>query len=373
MAIRLELSADAARGPGYGVLRIQGLAEIAGPVRLWIQRNQGAETFLGLQGVWVTQKVLHELPQPGLEDGAAILRLGPALTDPIALLPPNCMVMIGIETDGARGQGRVTIRNLLASTAAGAGVENGTRVVRHEEEPVAPPVEPLEPPEPQPVIEAQPDPSPLVADANERPALENGNKRSPLAIILGVVGVAVGLTALAFFAGLPPFGKEQPPAPAASAPATSAPAPAPAAAEGPGPLDSREALARYIGTNPAGAEALAQAQALAAAGKLDLAMLLYQYASRQGEAAASLALGHFYDPDTWSKETSPMDRPDAETAAYWYEPAARAGNAEAQRRLGKILLGLPDAASQKDKARDWLTKAAGAGDAEAKALLDKAQ
>lgn len=370
MAIRLELSADAARGPGYGVLRIQGLADIAGPVRLWIQRNQGAETFLGLQGVWVTQKVLHELPQPVQEDGTAILRLGPVLTDPIALLPPNCMVMIGIEADGARGQGRVTIRNLLASTAAGAGVENGTRVVRHEEEPVAPPVEPVEP---EPAAEALPDPSPLVANADERLVMENGRKRSPLAIILGVVGVAAGLTALAFFAGLPPFGKDQPPAPAVSAPATPAPAPVPAAAEGPGPLDSREALARYIGTNPAGAEALAQAQTLAAAGKLDFAMLLYQYASRQGEAAASLALGHFYDPDTWSKETSPMDRPDAETAAYWYEPAARAGNAEAQRRLGKILLGLPDAASQKDKARDWLTKAAGAGDAEAKALLDKAQ
>ena len=371
MAIRLELSADAARGPGHGVLRIQGLADIDGPVRLWVQRNQGAETFLGLQGVWVTQKVLHELPPPAREDGAACLHLGPALTDPIALLPPNCMVMIGIEADGARDQGRVTIRNLLASAAAGAGVENGTRVVRHEEERKPDPVE--QPEEPQVETEQTGGTSPLIANADERPAVDTGRKRSPLAIILGVAGVAAGLTALAFFAGLPPFGKEQPPAPAASAPATPAPAPAPAAAEGPGSLDSREALARYIGTNPAGAEALAQAQALAAAGKLDFAMLLYQYASRQGEAAASLALGHFYDPDTWSKEASPMDKPDAETAAYWYEPAARAGNAEAQRRLGKILLGLPDAASQKDKALDWLTKAAGSGDAEAKALLDKAQ
>ncbi len=179
--------------------------------------------------------------------------------------------------------------------------------------------------------------------------------------VLLLVGGAAGL----YFAGLPPFAPKA--AETVRDVGTVAAKPVDVAADG--AIDSREALVRYLAGNPTADAALAKAKELDGQGCRDFAMLVYQYASRQGSAAASLTLGRMYDPDTWTKETSPMERPDAETAAYWYEPAARAGDVEAQRRLGKILVALPQGGIQKDKGKDWLTKAAAAGDAEAKTLL----
>ncbi|MBN2751701.1 MAG: sel1 repeat family protein [Rhodospirillaceae bacterium] len=364
MAIRLELTADAVRGPGYGHLRIHGLPPVDQPVRLWVQRNQGTEPFLGRGVQWVTQSVLHELPPPVADGDLQTLSLGPELVNPIALLPPNCMVMIGVEANGIKDQGRVVIRQLLPSAAAGEGADNQTQVVRHTmpDEPVVP--EPML--EPEPTLTIEPEDVPLVAD----PVVlvdPPKNKLSP-----AVLGMVAGLVLLAgtaglYFAGLLPFATSQTTDAVRDVAAVKAEVVKP---EADGVIDSREALGRYLAGNPSASAATAKADELAAQKKLDFAMLIYQYASRLGSVEAALALGHVYDPDTWSKETSPMERPDAETAAYWYEPAARAGNVEAQRRLGKILLALPQGGIQKDKGKDWLGKAAAAGDAEAKALLD---
>jgi hypothetical protein len=185
-------------------------------------------------------------------------------------------------------------------------------------------------------------------------------------VILGTVLVLILVAGGWYFAGLPPFGQGI----EAPAPVAAAPEPTPVANTAIGPIDSREALSRYLATDPTAEAATAKAGELASQGRLDYAMLVHQYAARLGSAESAIALGHMYDPDTWSKSTSPMDKPDAETAAYWYEPAAKAGNVEAERRLGKILLGLQ---GQQDKAREWLGKAAEAGDAEAKTLLEQAK
>lgn len=371
MPLRMELTADPARGPGNGILRIAGLSAAAtGRLSIVVQRNQGAETFLGAGGRWTTQPVTHEIGAPEREaSGEAIVGLGPELVDPIATLPPNCMVMFIVEAAGAKDQGRVAVRGLMPSAAAGAAAEGGPAVVRHEE--------PVTVVDPEPVFEPAPEPAPLVAEYE--PLVpdpshlidEPKKKAAPAVIGLGAVLVLILLAGGWYFAGLPPFGKGlEAPQPPAETPVTTPAAQPPAD----GAIDSREALSRYIGTNPSADAALAKAKELAGQGRLDFAMLVYQYASRQGSAEASLALGRMYDPDTWSKAASPMDKPDAETAAYWYEPAAQAGNVEAQRRLGKILLGLPQGgAGNRDKAKDWLGKAAAQGDAEAKALLEQAK
>jgi TPR repeat protein len=191
------------------------------------------------------------------------------------------------------------------------------------------------------------------------------SKMSPGVLAMIVALLLIGGAAGLYFAGLPPFAAKT--VEPAREVGTVAAKPVEATADG--AIDSREALSRYLASNPVAEAALAKAKELDGQGKRDFAMLVYQYASRQGSAAASLTLGRMYDPDTWSKETSPMERPDAETAAYWYEPAARAGNVEAQRRLGKILTALPQGGIQKDKGKEWLAKAAEAGDAEAKTLL----
>lgn len=368
MAIRWELTADAARGPGFGLLKAAGLPLTEGPVRLWVQRNQGAEPYLGRGRAWATQPVYHELPPPVILDGFPAFSLGPDLVDPIALLPPNCMVLIGFEAGGAKDQGRVTIRRLLPSAAAGEGNSGASDVVRHDPPPlsVAPAPEPE--PAPEPVVET-PVAEPLVAEPRVAdPAVlvdAPKSKLSPAVLAMIAALLLVGGAGGLYFAGLPPFAAKTTETTREVAPVAAKPVDASAD----GAIDSREALARYLAANPAAEAALAKAKELEAQGKRDFAMLVYQYASRQGSAAASLTLGRMYDPDTWSKETSPMERPDAETAAYWYEPAARAGNVEAQRRLGKILVALPQGGIQKDKGKEWLSKAAEAGDAEAKSLL----
>jgi TPR repeat protein len=68
-----------------------------------------------------------------------------------------------------------------------------------------------------------------------------------------------------------------------------------------------------------------------------------------------------------------MPKPDAETATFWYEPAASAGNVEAQRRMGEILTSLYPSGFQYNMGLTWLEKAAKAGDAKAQAALDKLQ
>lgn len=372
MPLRMELVPDPARGPGHGILRIVGLSPAAaGRLAIVVQRNQGTETFLGEGGRWTTQPVTHLVGEAGREtSGEATVGLGPDLVDPIATLPPNCMVMFTVEAEGAKDQGRVAVRGLMPSVAAGAGAENGPAVVRHEEPLTVadPEPDPLPEPEPEPVLVAEyeplvPDPAHLIDEPKK--------KMSPGVIGLGAVLVLILLAGGWYFAGLPPFGKglEAPQAPAETPVATPTVQP-----PADGPIDSRDALSRYLATDPGADAAVAKAKDLAGQGKLDFAMLVYQYASRLGSAEASLALGHMYDPDTWSKAASPMDKPDAETAAYWYEPAAQAGNVEAQRRLGKILLDLPQGgAGNRDKAKDWLGKAAAQGDAEAKALLEQAK
>ena len=356
MAIKWELTADATRGPGFGLLKTAGMPLVSGPVRLWIQRNQGAEPFLGQNRTWVTQPVQHELPPPEVQDGQSSFVLGPDLVDPIALLPPNCLVLIGLETDGLKDQGRATVRRLLPSVAAGEGGGGDANVVRHitasstsqTEDETVPPVEPLVVDPPPPVVGKPP---------------KFGIPPMALGLIAAVLlgGGAAGL----YFSGI--LGGETKKNEPMRDVGVVAAKPVDAAIDG--AIDSREALARYLASNPSAAAAFAKAKELDGQGRRDFAMLVYQHGSRQGSAEASLTLGRMYDPDTWSKQTSPMERPDAETAAYWYEPAARAGNVEAQRRLGKILISLPQGGIQKDKGKEWLTKAAEAGDAEAKTLL----
>jgi hypothetical protein len=371
MAIRIDLTVDPARGPGYGLLKIIGLPPETGALDFWVERNQGAETFLGTGGQWTTQTVLHSVGAPSDEGGGKVLRLGPEIVDPIATLPPNCLVLMGVEAAGVKEQGRVTVRGLLASSAAGARVESGVRTVRQSEpDPVV--VDPEPDPEPMRPLRAEPldqQPpfvplTPIVSDPTD--LVDRPRRTSPGVVILGTVLVLILVAGGWYFAGLPPFGKgaEAPATPVATAPEPAAPVAVN------GPIDSREALSRYIATNPSAEAATAKAVELGGQGHLDFAMLVHQYAARLGSADSAIALGHMYDPDTWSKSTSPMDKPDAETAAYWYEPAAKAGNVEAERRLGKILLGLP---GQQDKAKEWLGKAATAGDAEAKTLLEQAK
>lgn len=128
---------------------------------------------------------------------------------------------------------------------------------------------------------------------------------------------------------------------------------------------------RLVGSAPEPAAARTRAEGLAKGGKLlDCQFLLYKYAGEKGDRDAARVLGGFYDPDTWSKEKSPLPSPNPLEAARWHKQAAEAGDPEAQFRYGMLLkLGRTDATDGPEQAQAWLRKAAEQGHALAKEEL----
>jgi TPR repeat protein len=114
---------------------------------------------------------------------------------------------------------------------------------------------------------------------------------------------------------------------------------------------------------------LAKARDFAKAGDLGAAFLVFRAAAETGNVPAEIELAAFYDPLVTPLKTG--FAPDAARAADWYERAALAGSAEAQRKLGMLLAkggaGLP---ADPGKAKTWLQQAAAQNDAEAKKALD---
>lgn len=350
MALKIELGPDRDRGPGYGLLRLEGAAVVAGPLEVSIQSNQKGQ-FLGADGGWQNAEAWHALNARA--DGAGVMvPVGPEMVDPVASLPPNCILRLKVK--GLNDFGGVNVRGLLPSSASGSRpAGEGDRVVHLE-------------PVPEPMVLTAPVEDRLVQPPVEPPVAPKG--KPPMGLIIG--GIVAALVVAGAAAGFFLFKGDKTETPPPATATTEAPAnPAPVV-QAPSEINSREDVAKFIQSNPSAADALAAASKLVGKEKLDLAMLVYQYAARSGSQEANVALGHMYDPETWTAKTSPMPQADAETAAYWYEPAAQAGNVEAERRLGQILVQLNPSGFQRDKGRDWLSKAAAAGDAKAKAALD---
>lgn len=185
---------------------------------------------------------------------------------------------------------------------------------------------------------------------------------APLGLILGVVLL------LAAIGGGAWWWLNRSAAPVAEAPPAPAPAtPAPAATP---PARTLDAARKALAADPAAADALALDKEHLAARDLDGAFLLFRAAGEKGNAEAAVLVGGFYDPATWSKETSPLPAPNADQAASWYRRAAEAGDAEAQYRLGMVLKsGRTDGADGPEQAVGWLRKAAEQGHAKAKEAL----
>lgn len=368
MALKIDLGPDKSRGPGFGRLHIEGGGLSAGPLQASIQSNQN-EQYLAAGGAWQNAEVWHDLSTEA--DGAGVtVALGPDLVDPIVALPPNCLLRLRVKNGDYGG---IAVRGLLHSVASGSRPAGEADRVFH--------------PDPAPVVKqsvteevaSAPEPSPDVAISTgdriglSHPPAEGGSSKLLVMVAAGLLVLAVAGAGAYFWLGRHHAAREE------NTAASEQNEAAPEQKDGTEPLKvpaeiaSRGDVALYIQSNPSAADALAQAGKLAQGGKLDLAMLVYQYAARAGSTDADMALAHMYDPETWSAKTSPMPQADAETAAYWYEPAAQAGTVEAQRRLGQILVELNPSGFQHDKGKEWLSKAAAAGDSKAKAAFDAAK
>lgn len=128
-----------------------------------------------------------------------------------------------------------------------------------------------------------------------------------------------------------------------------------------------------ISADPGASEARAKAEGLGRSGQLlDCQFLLYKYAADKGDAASARMLGTYYDPDTWSKDKSPLPAPNPVEAARWHKQAADAGDAESQYRYGMLLkMGRTEEPDGPEKAQVYLRKAADAGHAMAKQAVAK--
>ena len=131
----------------------------------------------------------------------------------------------------------------------------------------------------------------------------------------------------------------------------------------------RDIVGEYLATKPTPEAMLAKARDYAKAGEMGAAFLVFRRAAETGNAPAQLELAAFYDP--LSTPAKAGFTPDGARAADWYERAALAGSAEAQRKLGLLLAkggaGLP---ADPAKAKTWLQQAAAQNDADAKKALD---
>jgi hypothetical protein len=105
---------------------------------------------------------------------------------------------------------------------------------------------------------------------------------------------------------------------------------------------------------------------------LDCQFLLFRFAAEKGDAVSARSIGLFYDPDTWSRESSPLPSPNPAEASRWHKQAAEAGDAESMYRYG-MLLKLGRTELEQDQAqslgRDFLQRALAAGHPLAAAAL----
>ena len=350
MAIRPELSADRARGPGYGRLRISGWRS-AGPIRLALRRNQASEPFLGHGGVWQASEAWHPVSASEQVGDDIVVAVGPEIVDPIVSQPTSVAYLLIVADDTRRDQGAIKLaRPLLGSGAAAA----------QRAEPPSPPPPPAPaiaaPPQPEPVPVPAPPTIPIdLPTATGEP--ETARHRSAPLLAIAALALLGGGAAVAWYTCLIP-GRGPTGCPGATT--TQVPAVVPA--------DAKAAPRSCDGLD--GAACFEVARRALAAGELEPARQLFQQAGELGSLDANTAVARMYDPATWSAASSPAAKADWETAVYWYETAARKDDVAGKLGAGRLLCENAPTDFERKRGLEYLRAAAAAGSAEAKPLVD---
>lgn len=363
MTLQCELSNDRERGPGHALLRLSGGGLPTGSLGYTLMRNQGTAPFLGQGGQWQATEYWHEAELfPGVED-AAILRWGPDLVDPLVVLPTTVALRLTLRADGTRQAATLKVlRPLLGSGAAAA--------------PIAAAPEP--PPAPEPISVAPAEPTVELAVA----PIETSEPPNPPAtslwpwLLAGVVLLALASGGLYAYLQclIPGFGSARcaapPPQVVETAPppqvAETPPAPPPAT---PQPTPPGNTPVAKTCTGLTADACLALADGALADKKKERARQLYQEATRLGAVAANVRLARMYDPEGWSAGQSPVGKPDWETAAYWYEEAARGGDQGGRQGAGRLLCRFGASEFERGRGLQLLREAAQQG-ADVQALID---
>lgn len=343
MAIRADLYADRERGPGYALLRITGLRP-SGGFDFAIERSQGSAPYLAPGGAWQPTEAWHTAAAATQADDSPVhVTLGPELVDALVQQGAAVTFRAWVATGaGKEGATLVVHRPLLGSRAAAP----------HEPEPVLPAPAPAAAETPTPAgDEAAPGaPAPLTpVDPWLRPEPERA-RRAPWLALAGAVLVLIGFGAIA-------WSRCWVHACGAAPPGVAAPESAGVAVRG-----SRSCAGLD------GPRCLDVAREAMRSGELEAARQLLQQASQLGAVAANLDMARMYDPQTWTADTSPVAQPDWETAAYWYETAARQNDPAGQLGAGRLLCSFAAGEFERRRGLAYLQAAVAAGSDEARTL-----
>lgn len=370
MAIKCELVNDPGMGPGYGLIRIGGLERTAGRLEFCLERNQGSAPFLGPGGTWQAQEFWHGVVGTGPVDSLPVdigeggdieaapgqtpaiphaIPVGPEIVDPIVSQPHSVVFRLTLSVDGARYPCVLRIQRPLLGSGAYFEAKPAS----------APQLEPEPIPEPAPVPEPESVPAPEPLPEPVPVPVSRSSRR-----------LWLGFALLLVLAGAGAWAWRDCRIPAL-------PGPQCQTAE---PKTEQNAEVQPISppqhcTGLSAEDCLAAAQKSLTARQPDVARQLFQEAAELGTPKAYIQLGRMYDPDTWSAETSPAANADWETAAYWYDEAARTGDQDGRLGAGRLYCRNTQDPAFLSHALELLRKAIAEapGDAAAEALLKECE
>jgi hypothetical protein len=361
--VPIRASVEGLPEPGHAILRVSDLDAAPEGLAISIQRQQGPDSHLADDGWRRTEAWL--LPER-VERKRDVMQfhLGPEICDRLA----------GIATVRLRvkepdiGVVATTVIAWPAMLTSGATdpssrLHDDTVRLRRAAAPAPPPTEAV--PEPEPEL-PPPLPPPRPELRASRPLAAGPPRRSSAAGWLIAAIVLVALAGGGYYAYMTYFQKE---AGAVAEAPSATPAPTPTPDLGAAKKSVRDVVGEYLATKPTPEAMLAKARDYAKAGDMAAAFLVFRHAAETGNAAAQLELAAFFDPLTQPARGG--FTADGARAADWYERAALAGLAEAQRKLGLLLAkGGAGLAADTAKAKSWLQQAAAQNDADAKKALE---
>ncbi len=377
MAIRAELSADKDRGPGFGLLRIAGLGTAGGAVDLSLKCNQVTAPFLGAGGRWQATETWHSVTAMTAEGDDLLIPVGPEIVDAIVAQPSRVAYYLTVA-NGVQKQGAtLTVHRLLGSGAAADDQAERDRLQREAEE------RERQEREAERLRREQEEAERARLDEAERlrrdqeeatvlaaqrqtaeplaPVLEPEpqRRRWMLALIPALLVLSVAAVAGSWYACLIPIPGFVPAR--CVAPDEVEPVPPPP----PSPVVESPTSCAGLGAE----ECIRLAETALSEKRLEPARQLFQQAVQLGGTQAAVALGRMYDPETWSAAASPAAAADWETAVYWYETAARAGDGAGLLGAGRLLCREAKSDIERRQGLKYLREAETKGIAEAKALI----
>jgi len=349
--IRAELRADKERGPGHALLRIAGVRASA-TVEFALERSQGTTPYLGRGGVWQATEAWHSATETTRVDDAVVAPIGPDLVDAIVQQGTAVTFRLWVATETTKESTTLAVHRPLLGSRAAAPYDVAAAPAAAQAPTMEISAEAIE--TPATIDTVAPD-----AAAPPLPPMppEPAGRRWPwIGLSLAVLALA-GLGIAAWYrCWIPGFGAADCSEDVATAPEERG---GPAAPAGSG----------RSCTGLDGARCLEVARAALAAGELETARQLLQQASQLGSVEANTDMARMYDPQTWKADTSPVPQPDWETAAYWYETAARQNDPAGQLGAGRLLCTFAPGEFERQRGLAYLRAAANAGRDEAKPLV----